>query len=459
PPGVVTRAPAPDATGHDLAGLAGAVVARAALGWATEWVSARAAAGAKEELRDLLLDFALRRGPEWVQRRGPAELTALATKGLDALDAYFTKYLPALVTAAVVPPLVGAWILWSDWVSALVIVITVPLVPLFAWLVGKYTEQRTSRAADAVQRLSGQLLELVRALPVLTAFGRARAQGEVVGRVSDTHRRTTIATLRIAFLSALVLELLSSLSVAMVAVGIGLRLASGDLDLATGLLVLVLAPECYLPLRAAGAAHHASEDGVEAVRRVDEVVREADDPPGRRHLPGDGWRPRELRVEGLRVRRRDGFAPDGLSFTARAGEVVRLEGFDGIGPSGSGKSTTMAVLLGFAEPDSGTITCDGVDLADLAPGEWRRRVAWVPQRPTFSGGTVADELAVATADQPDLSAHVDEVLAAAAAAHLRDRRTDELSTGERQRVAVARALLRPRGEHLVDVRGQVRLVG
>ncbi|MEV0053445.1 thiol reductant ABC exporter subunit CydD [Saccharopolyspora shandongensis] len=466
---VVTRAASPEEIGDYLVVLAGAVVARAALGWATESVSARAAAGAKEELRGLLLDSAMRRGPEWIHRRGPAELTALATKGLDALDAYFTKYLPALVTAAVVPPLVGAWILFSDWVSALVIVITVPLIPLFAWLVGKYTEQRTSRAADAVQRLSGQLLELIRALPVLTAFGRARAQGEVVRRVSDSHRRTTIATLRIAFLSALVLELLSSLSVAMVAVGIGLRLVSGDLDLATGLLVLVLAPECYLPLRAAGAAHHASEDGVEAVRRVDEIVSRrdgSDDPqfPLKSNLrfplklrdsePGvDGLEARGLgcsggtvRVAGLRVRRRDGFAPDGLSFVARPGEIVRLEGFDGIGPSGSGKSTTMSVLLGFAAPESGTITCDGVDIAELDPAEWRRRIAWVPQRPTFTGGTVADELAVATADQPDLTAHIGEALADAAAAHLRDRRIDELSTGERQRVAVARALLRLRGD-------------
>ncbi|MBB5154181.1 thiol reductant ABC exporter subunit CydD [Saccharopolyspora phatthalungensis] len=459
---VVTRGAAPVEIGHYLVVLAGAVVARAVLGWATETVSARAAAGAKEELRGLLLDSAMRQGPEWIHRRGPAELTALATKGLDSLDAYFTKYLPALVTAAVVPPLVGAWILFSDWVSALVIVITVPLIPLFAWLVGKYTEQRTSRAADAVQRLSGRLLELIRALPVLTAFGRARAQGEVVRRVSDAHRRTTIATLRVAFLSALVLELLSSLSVAMVAVGIGLRLVSGDLDLATGLLILVLAPECYLPLRAAGAAHHASEDGVEAVRRVDELVSapagEGDGPfpPDTQRRPVDLAYRREpavsrdgaatLRVAALRVRRRDGFAPDGLSFVARPGEIVRLEGFDGIGPSGSGKSTTMSVLLGFAAPESGAITCGDVDVAELDPTEWRRRIAWVPQRPTFTGGTVADELEVATADQPDLTAHIDEALSEAAAAHLRDHRIDGLSTGERQRVAVARALLRLHGD-------------
>ncbi|MEV0698507.1 thiol reductant ABC exporter subunit CydC, partial [Saccharopolyspora sp. NPDC050389] len=245
-----------------------------------------------------------------------------------------------------------------------------------------------------------------------------------------------------------------------------------DLDLATGLLVLVLAPECYLPLRAAGAAHHASEDGVEAVRRVDEIVSggSADDatatsaplgfalerPGSSEQRPVRAGGPVTVRVAGLRVRRRDGFAPDGLSFVARPGEIVRLEGFDGIGPSGSGKSTTMSVLLGFAAPESGTITCDGVDIAELDPAEWRRRIAWVPQRPTFTGGTVVDELAVATADQPDLAVHTadqpdlavhtGEALSAAAAAHLRDRRIDELSTGERQRVAVARALLRLRGD-------------
>jgi thiol reductant ABC exporter CydD subunit/thiol reductant ABC exporter CydC subunit len=436
---VVRGVPAAE-IGDRLVVLAVAVIARAALSWATESVSARAAAGAKEELRALLLDSALRRGPEWIGRRGPAELTALATRGLDALDAYFTKYLPALVTAAIVPPLVGAWILWSDWVSALVVVLTVPLIPLFAWLVGRFTEQRIARATDSEHRLSARLLELIRALPVLTAFGRARAQREVVRRVSEEHRRSTVATLRIAFLSALVLELFSSLSVAMVAVGIGLRLVAGDLDLTTGLLVLVLAPECYLPLRAVGAAHHASEDGVEAVRRVDEIV-SAPEETGFAITGSPDDEPGVLRVSGLRVRRRDAFVPDGLSFTARPGTVVRLALGD-VGPSGSGKSTALSVLLGFTRPDSGTVTCGGTT-PDVA--EWRRRVAWVPQHPTFTGGTVRDELLVATADQPDLAEHHDEALAEASAGHLRDRSIDELSAGERQRVAVARALLRLRG--------------
>lgn len=434
--------------------LVGAIIARAVLGWALEAVSARAAAGAKEELRAALLDAAMRRGPEWISASGPAQLATLATKGLDALDAYFTKYLPALVTAAVVPLLVGANILVSDPLSALAVVLTVPLIPLFAWLVGRYTESRTSRAATATQRLSGHLLELVRALPVLTAFGRAATQREAVQRISDRHRRATLSTLRIAFLSALVLELFSSLSVALVAVGIGLRLVSGELDLATGLLVLVLVPECYLPLRAAGAAHHASEDGLEAVRRVHEVVDAAPRPAacGVRPEPGG-----VLRVTDLRVARRGGDAPAGLTFTARPGEIVHLDGFDGIGPSGSGKSTTFGVLLGFTTPTDGSVTYggpsgEGVDIARFEPTEWRRRIAWVPQRPAFTGGTVADELALAIRDQltsaadsptgsdPDFRSVLEE----AAAEHLLDRRIDELSTGERQRVAVARALLRLR---------------
>ncbi|MGJ7908990.1 thiol reductant ABC exporter subunit CydD [Actinopolyspora sp. H202] len=443
------------AIGARLAVLCGAVLARGVLGWATASVSARAAAGAKEELRAQLLDSALRRGPEWIGRYGAAELTTLATKGLDALDAYFTRYLPALVTAAVVPAIVGFRILLADWTSAAIILVTVPLIPLFAWLVGRYTESRTNRAAESLRRMSGQLSELVRALPVLTAFGRAGAQREAVRRVSERYRRDSVSTLRIAFLSALVLELCSSLSVALVAVSIGMRLVSGDLDLATGLLVLVLAPECYLPLRNAGAAHHASEDGLEAVRRVEEVRLEPPAAGQDTHAPSESEVPNgaelpnhaaPLRVTGLRVARRGVHAPDGLDFTAPPGRVTRLEGFGGIGPSGSGKSTTFAVLLGFTTPESGTLRYGETEIDRPDSASWRATLAWIPQRPAFSGGTVTDELLLAGSDQPEGTAdHIDEVLRAAAAEHLASRAIDSLSTGERQRVAVARALLRLRG--------------
>jgi ATP-binding cassette, subfamily C, bacterial CydCD len=487
----------PDRISQPLALLTGAVLARALLGWATQVVAARAAAGAKEELRGVLLDRSLALGPEWIVGRGAAELTSVATTGLDALDAYFTTYLPALVNTAVLPLAAGAAILVADWPSAIVVLLTLPLVPLFAILVGLRTKDRVAELADTTERLGGHLLELVRALPVLTAFRRAGAQADAVRRVSMAHRAASMATLRVAFASALVLELVATLSVALVAVLIGVRLVHGDLGLAVGLFVLILAPECYLPLRAAGAAHHASEDGVEAARRVAEIpVAPASSTGGRGAVPVG-----PVTVHDLRVRRRDGYAPDGLSFTVAPGEIHRLDS-----PSGSGKSTAFAVLLGFTSAESGTVRVAGTDLADLDLTEWRRALAWVPQRPAFTGGTVTEELHLALADrtnftfpnckvkpppspgaprqpvyrqrptvdlgcggavdgvggcgQPGVECAVRagdgrgcvvaaerelvEVLDEVGAAHLLDRRISALSTGERARVAVARALLRVR---------------
>lgn len=395
--------------------LAIAILARAALSWATESAAARAAAGAKEELRTQLLAKSFERGPGWIADRGTAELSVLATKGLDALDAYFTRYLPALVTAVVVPPLVGAWILFTDWPSAVLIAITVPLIPVFAALIGWYTEKRVKKAADVTELLSAQLLELLRALPVLTVFGRAKQQATAVRQIGEQHRKATMGTLKIAFLSALVLEIAASLSVALIAVGIGIRLVHGDMTLMTALVVLILAPECYLPLRAAGAAHHASEDGLEAVRRVAEVVDHED--KTRPRVPGGS-----VHVDNLRVLRRDGFAPDGVSFDVRPGEIHRLEG-----ASGAGKSTTFQVLLGFLEPTDGTAFVAG-------------DIAYVPQKPAFAAATPRAELELTVPDADDIEQVADEVVAA----HLLDRQITDLSTGERQRVAVARALLRVR---------------
>ncbi|KJK51133.1 ABC transporter ATPase [Lentzea aerocolonigenes] len=395
--------------------LAVAILARAGLSWATESAAARAAAGAKEELRTQLLAKSFERGPGWIADRGTAELSVLATKGLDALDAYFTRYLPALVTAVIVPPLVGAWILFTDWPSAVLIAVTVPLIPVFAALIGWYTEKRVQKAADVTELLSAQLLELLRALPVLTVFGRAKQQAKAVRQIGEQHRKATMGTLKIAFLSALVLEIAASLSVALIAVGIGIRLVHGDLTLMTALVVLILAPECYLPLRAAGAAHHASEDGLEAVRRVAEVVEHED--KSRPRVPGGS-----VHVDNLRVLRRGGFAPDGVSFDVRPGEIHRLEG-----ASGAGKSTTFQVLLGFLEPTDGTAFVAG-------------DIAYVPQKPAFAASTPRAELELTVPGAEDIEDVAHEVVAA----HLLDRQITDLSTGERQRVAVARALLRVR---------------
>ncbi|KFU81087.1 ABC transporter ATPase [Amycolatopsis lurida NRRL 2430] len=405
-----------------LAVLLALVAGRALTGWAVRIVSVRAAARAKEELRAKALDHAVKLGPEWIARRGHGELTSLTTKGLDALDAYFTQYLPALVTAAIVPLAAGVAILFADWPSAVLVVITVPLVPLFAILIGKHTAERVAEAADAEHRLSGHLLELVRALPILSAFRRAEAQAETVRKISERHRRTTLKTLKVAFASAFALELIATLSVALVAVVIGVRLVSGELSLAIGLGVLILVPECYQPLRAVGAAFHASEDGVEAVRRVADVLAEPLPPTGS-ETPMQG----EIDVRGLRVARREGFAPDGETFSVGPGEITWLRA-----PSGGGKSTTLAALLGFVQVHDGTITVGGTDLADADLERWRENVAWVPQSPVFGGGTVREE------------AGGEDVLAELGLAGLAERPVSKLSQGQRQRVAVARALTRVR---------------
>ena len=402
---VVTGTPA-------LGVLACAVVARAVLVWATQVVAARAAAGVKEELRARLLDRALALGPEWTVPRGPS-LTVLATSGLDALDDYFTVYLPALVNAAVLPLGIAAVLLAVDWPSALVVGVTLPLVPLFAALVGMRTRDRVAEASATEQRVAHHLRELVRARPLLTAFRRVDAQAATIRRISESQRRSTMATLRLAFASSLALELVATLSVALVAVLIGLRLISGDLSLAVGLFVLVLAPECYLPLRQAGAAHHASEAGMQAVREI------ADLPAPRTF--GTASPTGMLSVTALRVRRRDGYAPDGVTFTARPGEVVHLDT-----PSASGKSTLFAAVLGFVAPASGAIRVGAHDLSEVDIEAWRRRVAWVPQTPRFAGGTVREEAG-------DLAERLNLT-------HVLDHPIAQLSTGERQRLAVARAL-------------------
>ncbi|RSD20249.1 thiol reductant ABC exporter subunit CydC [Amycolatopsis eburnea] len=405
-----------------LAALLALVVTRALTGWAVRTVSARAAATAQRELRAHAVDHALRLGPEWIARRGHGELTALTTRGLDALDAYFREYLPALVTAAVVPLGAGAAILFADWPSGVIIALTVPLLPMFAILVGKYTAGRVAGATDATHRMSERLLELVRVLPVLTAFRRAAAQGETVRQLSERHRRATLKTLKVAFSSAFVLELAATLSVALVAVVIGVRLAGGHLPLAIGLGVLILAPECYQPLRAVGAAFHSSEDGVEAVRRVADLLATPAPTPGTA-VPSRG----ELRVSSLRVARRDGFAPDGETFTVRPGETVWLRA-----PSGGGKSTTLAALLGFVPAHDGEIAVGAVNLADADLERWREQVAWVPQAPVFAGGTVREEVGS------------DALLGELGLTGLADRPVAKLSLGQRQRVAVARALVRVR---------------
>jgi ATP-binding cassette, subfamily C, bacterial CydCD len=435
-----------------LVALAAVIAGRAALAWAVEALSYRASAGVKSQLRRDLLRHSVALGPRWLATRRSGELAALATTGVDALDGYFAKYLPQVVLAVVIPLAVVARLLAADPLSGVIIIVTLPLVPLFMALVGATTAERTRLRWRELARLSHHFLDVVAGLPTLRVFGRAKAQAKSVDEVTGAYRVATLGTLRLAFLSALVLELLATYSVALVAVAIGLRLQGGHLGLRTGLLVLVLAPEAYLPLRQLASHYHASADGLAAAAEVFDVLETPTVP-----APAAGAEPGRVvavRVEDVQVRHpgRSQPAPAGVALRFAAGEVVALAG-----SSGSGKSTLIGVLLGFITPDAGGVVVEEATgertLGQLDLEAWRARVAWVPQDPVLQHGTVESNIRLG---RPGAPREAVERAARLAALHEVEvgRPVGEggsgLSAGQRRRVAVARALLADRPVLLLD---------
>ena len=462
-----------DTLGPAIGAVAAVAVARALLSYAAETSALYSAARTKSQLRRRLVAH-VTGGPGrvWTAEHDgqgsprAGELVTLATRGLDALDDYFARYLPQLVLSVIVPMAVLTVVFWADWISGIVIIVTLPLVPIFMALIGMYTQERTDRQWKLLSRLGGHFLDVVEGLPTLALFRRAKAQAAIIRKVGDEHRSATMGTLRVAFLSAFALELLSTLAVALVAVEVGLRLLGGHMDYQTALLVLILAPEAYLPLREVGARFHASMEGVSAADQVfAELDRERGVEERSRATARTGVPPRQsrgdLRFEGVGLtypgRRRPALAD--LDLTVYAGEHILLTG-----PSGAGKSTLLSLLLRFNAPTEGRITVrspggEWTELTDVCVDDWRLGIAWVPQYPYLFDLSVADNIRLGT---PEASfeqvreaarlAEADEFITALPDGyHTRlGERGTRLSAGQRQRVALARALCRDAPLVLLD---------
>jgi ATP-binding cassette, subfamily C, bacterial CydD len=433
--------------GAGIALVAGLAALRGACAWGFEVAGRRAAGDVLSGLRLELVEQRLRRRPAALDGAQSAELAATAVQGVDALEAYFARYLPQVVLAVIVPVVVVGWSLAVDPIAGLLMLVTLPLVPLFMVLVGTYTERRTRRRWLALTVLAASFADAVRGLPTLRAFNRSADEAQALEQRSDEYRRATLGTLRVTFLSGAVLDLAATLCVALVAVAVGLRLVSGDLSLQPGLTVLILAPEVYLPLRALGAQYHASADGLAVVDRLLALIEEPAPSRTRYAAPP---RPDRAPVRLERVT---------FIYPARPGAVLEHVDLELaprattalIGPSGAGKSTVASLLLRFADPCAGRITVGGVDLAHCDPAAWRHSIAWVPQRPTLFRGTIAENIALGAP-----AAGEDRIRAAArmAGAHEFIERLGlayatvvgdggaGLSAGETRRLALARAFAR-----------------
>jgi ATP-binding cassette, subfamily C, bacterial CydD len=464
--GLLAHALATAARGHSavlwgtLLALLAVVAVRVAVSYGGEVCALRAAATVKSQLRRALAARAVGQGGPGVQggQSGQSgEVATLATRGLDGLDPYFARYLPQLVLAVAVPVAVLARVAAADWISAILIAATLPLIPLFAVLVGWHTKARTQRQWRLLATLAGHFLDVVEGLPTLKVFGRARHQEKVIGEVTNAYRSTTMSALRVAFLSALVLELAAAVATALVAVEVGLRLLYGHMAYETALLVLLLTPEAFLPLRAVAAQFHASMEGAAAAGRVLEIL-ETEPPVRPRPAPltGANLNTDEIALNGVTAAYpgRDRPAVQGLSLAIRPGERIAVTG-----PSGAGKSTLLALLLGFVQPAAGTIRAGGTELAAIDPARWRAQIAWVPQQPHLFAGTAADNIALG-----DDGASMDAIRRAAELAGAAEfiealprgyreelgERGLRLSAGQRQKIALARAFLRDAPLLLLD---------
>jgi thiol reductant ABC exporter CydD subunit len=467
-----------------LAMLAALALLRAALRWGSDASAQRLARQVKADLRGRLMACIVSLGPAHAALERSGELTTTVVEGVEALDAYFSEYLPQLALAVVMPLTILVFVLPLDWISGLVLLLTAPLIPLFMVLIGSAADTLAKRQWVTLSRLAARFLDALQGLPTLKVFGRSRDEAATIARISDEYRRTTMGVLRVAFLSSMALELLATLSVAVVAVEIGLRVLYGRMAFADAFFILVLAPDFYAPLRLLGSRFHSGMAGVAAADRIFEILDQA--PVGTpsvspvaspsasasvspvassevsssvssalpQRLPAPDLRRTPIRFEGVHFsyetngsrdgRRRAALA--GVSFELPPGGKVAL-----VGPSGAGKSTVVQLLLRFVAPTGGTVVVGDRSLLELDVRGWREQIAWVPQRPYLFNTSVAENIrlgrAQATTDDVRRAArlaHADEFIDALPQGYdtVVGERGSLLSAGQVQRLALARAFLR-----------------
>ncbi|MDO5061194.1 MAG: thiol reductant ABC exporter subunit CydD [Actinomycetaceae bacterium] len=461
--------------------LIAVIAARLLLTYIHRAYAHRAANQAIAELRQKVLFQATALGPRWLATHSTDTVT-LTTRGLDDLGPYFVAYLPQLVLTMIATPMVLAVMLYLDLLSAFIALITIPLIPIFMILVGKLTQEYSQQKLRTMERLGSQLLDLISGLPTLKALGREHAPTEHVEKLGKTHARTTMQTLRVAFLSGGILEFLSTLSVALVAVEVGIRLVYDNVSLFAGLAIIMLAPEVYAPLREVGKNYHASADGVAAANAAFEIIEApaletspatvtADNPPSEKEtgiavpagkptakasqLWDENVTSLEIHFNDVSIAARGAWAPHRLNATIPHGSITALTGV-----SGAGKTSTVMAILGLLPATRGHITlqtgaADGTyqqfPLESLHKDSWWTQITWVPQAPAIIPGTVLENVA-------QTQQFSNETLDAAAKATGFDSVIDTLSNGwetrlghggvglsvgQRQRLALTRALLQP----------------
>lgn len=441
---------------RELAWLAAAILLRGATAAAGQVVAAKGSAASKAALRSRLARVALRRDAA-TREAAAGDIASVAGRGMDALDVYVGRCIADFVLAAAAPVALAVAIGVLDWVSLIVILIGLALFPVFGALVGRATSELAERKWEEVQGLSRRVLDVFEGMAVIRAYGRSRVQRQRIAEAGETLRRASMDTLRLAFLSAFVLDELASVSVALVAVPLGLRLVDGTIRLSAALSVLVLAPEVFLPLRRASAEFHQSAEGLAAASSIMDLL-----DPGPEHSrqprlvepPDPRSAPILVKSVSVSVAGRDRPVLDSVELRIEPGETVCV-----VGLNGSGKSTVVDLLAGFLAPTSGSITVGGVDLAEMDLTAWRRLLAYLPERPTILAGTLRENLSLADSDAGD--AELLAALVQAGGLHFFDSLPEGLGTrlgdggrptsaGERQRVAIARTFLRPAGLYLLD---------